>query len=82
MKIKHQIAISDTGFLFNPATGESFTVNPVGAEIINLLREGHTWQEIIDKITEMYSVERNSFEKDLHEFAGIMKMHQLLDKDE
>ncbi|HCT70473.1 MAG TPA: HPr-rel-A system PqqD family protein [Bacteroidales bacterium] len=82
MKIKHQIAISDTGFLFNPSTGESFTVNPVGAEIINLLRQGFTREQIIDEITGSYAVERNSFEKDLHEFAGIMKMYQLLDKDE
>ena len=39
MKIKKNIAISDSGFIFNPSTGESFTVNPIGVEIITLLKE-------------------------------------------
>ena len=33
MKIKTNIALSDSGFLFNPSTGDSYSVNPIGQEI-------------------------------------------------
>ena len=39
MKIKKDIAVSDSGFIFNPATGESFNVNVTGAAIINHLKK-------------------------------------------
>jgi len=34
MKISQNIAISENGFLFNPATGDSFSTNACGKEII------------------------------------------------
>jgi len=40
MRIKDNIAVSASGLIFNPDTGESFTVNPMGAEIISKLKEG------------------------------------------
>ncbi|PKP50717.1 MAG: HPr-rel-A system PqqD family protein [Bacteroidetes bacterium HGW-Bacteroidetes-11] len=82
MKINHNLAVSESGFLFNPGTGESFTVNPIGAEIIAMLRNGKSRTEIIDSITQLYQVDRNSFEKDLQDFNGILKTYNLLEKDE
>ena len=37
MKIKKNIALSDTGFVFNPGNGDSFSVNPIGLEILKIL---------------------------------------------
>lgn len=82
MKINHNLAVSESGFLFNPGSGESFTVNPIGAEIIAMLRSGKSRSEIIDSITQLYQVDRNSFEKDLQDFNGILKTYNLLEKDE
>ena len=39
MQINKNIAISDSGFVFNPSTGDSFSTNQVGLEIIRLLKE-------------------------------------------
>ena len=33
MNIKKNVAVSDSGMIFNPDTGETFTVNPIGADI-------------------------------------------------
>ncbi len=79
MKLQKNIAISDSGFLFNPATGESFTVNPIGLEIINLLREGKTEKEICQAVTDDYSVELPVVERDFHDFIHLIKQHQLAD---
>ncbi|MDY0103328.1 MAG: PqqD family protein [Lentimicrobium sp.] len=81
MKINHNLAVSETGFLFNPGTGESFTVNPIGAEIIEMLRKGMTHEQIFEAITKLYHVERNVFEKDLHDFMGMLKTYALLERE-
>jgi len=37
MRIRKNIAISDTGFIFNPTTGDSYSINQVGQEIGRIL---------------------------------------------
>ena len=34
MKLKKNIATSESGFVFNPSTGDSFSLNTIGAEIL------------------------------------------------
>jgi len=43
------LAISDSGFVFDPTTGHSFSTNAVGIEIINLLKSGSTIEDVIDR---------------------------------
>jgi len=40
IKLKNNIAVSNSGFVFNPTTGDSFSVNPIGEFMIQLLKEG------------------------------------------
>lgn len=82
MKISENLAISESGFLFNPTTGESFTVNPVGAEIIELLKEGKSEEEITEILLGLYEVDSKTLQKDLYDFKDILKIHQLLEQDE
>lgn len=79
MKLQKNIAISDSGLLFNPATGESFSVNPIGLEIINLMRQGKSEDEISKSIIAGYSTELPVIERDLHDFIHMMKQYQLAD---
>jgi hypothetical protein len=79
MKIQKNIAISDSGFLFNPATGESFSVNPIGLEIISLMKEGRSEPEICDTILDHYETELVVIERDLHDFIHMLKQDQLID---
>jgi len=39
MRVRKNIATSDEGFLFNPTTGDSFSTNAIGAEIILLMKK-------------------------------------------
>ena len=48
MKLKKNIAISESGFVFDPHSGESFSVNPIGAEIIELIKREKEFNEISD----------------------------------
>lgn len=78
MKIKSNIAVSDSGFIFNPDTGESFTVNPLGASIIGYIKEGKSVQDITGELKQVYEIDVNTLEKDTEDFLGLLKNFSLL----
>ena len=82
MRIKTNIAVSDSGFIFNPDTGESFTVNPTGALIINELKEGKDNKEIAEKVRETFKVDFVTFEQDYDDFIGLLRNYSLVDNDD
>lgn len=79
MRIRKNIATSDEGFLFNPTTGDSFSTNKIGAEIINLLKQDLTTEEIIDQLVESYDVDTILLERDLEEFTALLKENSILE---
>jgi hypothetical protein len=79
MRIKSNIAVSESGYVFNPSTGESFSVNPIGIEIFNLIKEGDSFEEISGKILSDYITEKDTFEKDYSDFIALLRQFQLLE---
>lgn len=79
MKLKKNIATSAEGFIFNPGTGDSFSTNPIGAEILSLLKEDKTLPEIMDAICSKYDVDQSQFEKDLDDFKSQLVDSNILD---
>jgi len=77
MKINENIAINETGLLFNPVSGESYSVNPIGSEIIKFLKEGKVYSEIKDFVITRYNIDENTFEKDYNDFINILKQNNL-----
>jgi hypothetical protein len=73
MRLKKNIATSEEGFIFNPATGDSFTTNDIGTDIISLLKEENSQQVIIGAICAKYDVDQNLFEKDLDDYLSQLK---------
>ena len=82
MKIKKNLALSDTGFVFNPSTGDSFNTNPIGLEIIRLLREDVSLAGIKSTVLKKYMVDPTSFEKDLDDFLGVLGRLKLIEGHE
>lgn len=76
--IKKNIATNEFGFVFNPSTGDSFSSNPVAAEIIQKMKENKSLSEIKDYLYERYDIDRSTIEKDVDEFVTILKEHNLL----
>lgn len=82
MKLKKNVAVSEAGLLFNPVTGESFSLNPIGIEILDLLREEKTDDQILAAILAKYSTDKPTFEKDYQDFIGILSHNNLLESHE
>ncbi|PKP31856.1 MAG: HPr-rel-A system PqqD family protein [Bacteroidetes bacterium HGW-Bacteroidetes-16] len=82
MKINKHIAVSDSGFVFNPVTGESFTANPMGIEIIEMLKKEQTVEEIHAAVLDKYHTDNTTVEKDVAEFFELLKNFSLIDRHE
>jgi len=82
MKIKKNIAVSETGFVFDPTGGESYSINGVGQEIIALLKEDKSPEEISSIMTQGYEIDAASFEKYFYDFMGMLRQFQLIEEDE
>jgi hypothetical protein len=78
MTLNKNIAVSETGFIFNPATGDSFSTNPVGQDVIRWLKEGKSRPEIASALTEKYAVDTTTADKDLGDFFQMLHTYQLL----
>ncbi|MFT6747619.1 MAG: hypothetical protein ACJAZ2_001975 [Glaciecola sp.] len=72
MNIKKNIALSDTGFVFDPSNGDSFSANPIGLEIITLLKDGKSEVEIKKQILDNYMTDESTFEKDYYDFVSTL----------
>jgi len=82
IQIKRNIAVSDDGFIFDPLSGESYTLNPVGYEIFSMIKNGSKENTIIQKITEKYDVDSISMERYLYDFMASLKLYQLIENNE
>jgi hypothetical protein len=82
MQIKRNIAISDSGFVFDPTSGESYSINQVGQEIMALLKEGKKAGEISTVICGEYEIDTAGFEKYYYDFIGMLRQFQLIEDDE
>jgi hypothetical protein len=82
MKIKKNIAVSENGFIFNPSSGESFSANPLGLEILNLLRKGQEKESILKTLGDTYHADEAILERDLNDFIETIRQYHLFDHED
>lgn len=82
MKLKKNIAVSESGFVFDPNSGDSFSMNPVGTEILNLLKQEKDSDKIYDAITKKYDVPQGEFNKYYLDFIQTLKQFNLMENDD
>ena len=82
MKLKKNIALSDTGFVFDPGTGESFSLNNTGSDIVALLKKESSIEEIKKFLSEKYEASEYEVEKEIHDFFTILRQYNLIEEDE
>jgi hypothetical protein len=82
MKIKSNLAISESGFVFDPETGDSFTLNYTGKDILNQINQGVSLSDIQKNILEKYDVESDSLEMNFYDFISMLKHNNILQDNE
>jgi hypothetical protein len=69
------LAISESGFVFDPMLGATFTVNASGVCIIHALREGCSRTEILSRLRDKFTVQTGDLDGDLGDFIRLL-IHQ------
>ena len=81
MKIRKNIAISENGFIFNPLTGNSFSINETGVAILQQLKDGVKSEDIVIFMMNEYEIDKHSAEKDLTDYLSMLKSYQLTENE-
>lgn len=66
------LAISESGFVFDPRTGDVFTVNSTGRAILLLLKDGKEAKEIAGLLPEMFDSDDADVSRDVNEFISVL----------
>jgi len=70
-----RLAINDSGFVFDPVSGDSFTVNDTGIAVLRRLQEQCTLQETVHAISQSYDVDTRHAERDILDFIVQLRKH-------
>ena len=73
MKLKKNIAVSETGFLFDPNSGESFSLNETGKKILQFLKEEKSENQISEWFVKNYEVDQVTFENNFNDFITVLQ---------
>jgi len=73
LEVMRRLAISDTGFIFDPVSGQSFTTNASGLAIIRLCCTEQNARCIAEKLTAEFDVALSECEREVVEFASVIR---------
>ncbi len=65
-----ELAISETGLIFDPATGSIFTSNGTGVVILMALKEGKEAAQIKERLIEEFDVDGSRADMDIQDFLN------------
>ncbi|TAJ38684.1 MAG: PqqD family protein [Reyranella sp.] len=68
-----RLATSESGFIFDPASGDSFTANASALAIIRLATTESSPARIAELLAEEFDVSRVQAEREVVEFASVLR---------
>ncbi|MBL6989240.1 MAG: PqqD family protein [Bacteriovoracaceae bacterium] len=71
------LAVNDNGFLFDPTSGQSFTLNTMAQEVMSAMKEGKDVDQIARELSHSYEVSYESAYEDVLEFGTKLKLYGL-----
>ena len=82
MKLKSNIAVSENGFIFDSSTGESYSVNETGADLMQLIREEKSFEEIKAFFEDEYNLSNQNFERYYDDFISLLIRYNLVESSD
>ena len=72
------LAVSESGFVFDPYTGSSFNTNATGCVILEGLRDGLERPAILARVEDEFDADGSDLDRDLDEFVFLLRENGLL----
>ena len=67
--VLRQLALSDSGFLFDPRSGQSYSLNPTAVEALEMFRQGLSVQQAAEELSKTYATGPEQAESCLESFV-------------
>jgi hypothetical protein len=72
------LAVSESGFIFDPVTGHSYTANATGLRILELLKSGKNEEEIKAVLLDEFEATEDEVSVDISDFIENLKKYFLI----
>jgi len=75
------LAVSDTGFVFDPFSGTTFTVNPTGLCLLHAFKEGLGRKEAVERLADKFDIKNANLPRELDEFVQLLRQNGVVPSD-
>ena len=72
-EVMRRLALNDSGFVFDPVNGRSFSANAVGLYVLRFLQVNSDVKALLVAIDRDFEVTRSVAERDVAEFSGQLR---------
>lgn len=73
------LAISNDNFAFDPVSGQSYSLNGTGKEIIDLMIENKSDEEIVQTIVNKYDITEDEAFLEISDFLSKLRVFNLVE---
>ena len=68
-----RLAVSESGFVFDPVSGHNFTINDTGLLILRRLQQNQDFPRLLQELQQEFDAGPNDIERDVIEFVGMLR---------
>ena len=72
------LAVSETGFVFDPYSGATFSLNASALCLLRGLKEGLDREELLARLEELFDVTDADLSRDIDEFLELLRYNGVL----
>ena len=78
MQTINQLVLDENNMAFHPMMGNSYQLNEIGREIVSLLKQNKSKDEIIEELSLNYDVDSDELFIDISDFISKLKIYGLI----
>ena len=71
--VLQRLALNDSGFVFDPVNGRSFSANDVGLYVLRFLQQSDDLKALMLSVSRDFDVSMQDAQRDLTEFFGQLR---------
>jgi hypothetical protein len=68
-----RLALSESGFVFDPVSGQSFTVNETGLVVLRLVQQQDDLEKIAEQLAEQFDASIVEIKRDVQDFTNRLQ---------
>jgi len=73
----NELITDENNIAFHPMMGNSYQLNTIGKEILQMLQQSHSKEQIVDHLHHTYGVEKSTLFIDVSDFISKLKIYGL-----